>query len=168
MSPLVALLLFGFMFVIALSLTLWAALTLGDSRRGHDDEQANVDYVPFGTTRPVWREDANDSRVAGFERRGADSKGLTARRRGDEQSERRTGLPPLPIGPAEANDGRDRLRVITTPASGADNGAASVVAADERRDDERRNDEFRGARARVTQRPNHDDAFERFLDNERD
>lgn len=151
------------MFVIALSLTLWAALTLGDSRGAQDDEHANVDYVPFGTTRPVWREDANETRVAGFERRAADSKGLSARRRGDEQPERRTGLPPLPVGLPEAHDERAKPRVTAPSAAVADNGGASGPATDERR-----NDEFRGARARVTQRPNHDDAFERFLDNERD
>ena len=166
MSPLVALLLFGFMFVIALSLTLWAALTVGDSRRGQEDEPAGVAYVPFGASRPVWREDANEPRVAGFERRAADSKGHSARRRSDVQPERRTGLPP-PSGPAEGSELRVTPRVVSTPASGTESNATSVTAATDATVD-RRNDEFRGARARVTQRPNNDDAFERFLDNERD
>src|SRR3546814_3919894 len=54
--PLVALLLFGFMFVIALSLTIWAALTLGDESRRLEDDSPAVAYVPRSEERRVGKE----------------------------------------------------------------------------------------------------------------
>lgn len=161
MSPLVALLLFGFMFVIALSLTLWAALTLGDARRRGVDDDPEVDYVPFGSARPVWREEAGAApRVSGIERRAGGHDARGPGRRGEAPPERRTGLPPpADTGPAVAERQRPRV-VVTQPrtAPEVDTEPSTV----------RRNDDYRGARATVTQRPNHDDAFERFLENERD
>ena len=59
MSPLVILTLFGFMFVIVLCLTLWAALTLGGSRRrpAAAIEEEAYPTAPLGKL-PVWRSDA--------------------------------------------------------------------------------------------------------------
>lgn len=68
MDPLVALVLFGFFFVVALCLTAWAALTLGDRTRRPDEVQrgarqagrpGSVAYVPLETAQAakaqVWR-----------------------------------------------------------------------------------------------------------------
>jgi len=137
------------MFVIALSLTLWAALTLGDGRRIEDEEPTSVAYVPFGGERPVWRREENEPGVVGFERRAS------------EQPVRRTGLPPLPerapvVAPRPEREER------------TDAGKKADARSNESLHGGAKNDDFRGARATVTQRPNHDDAFERFLDNDRD
>ena len=43
--PLVALVLFGFLFIIALCLTVWAALTMGDQTRRYDPETASKGAV---------------------------------------------------------------------------------------------------------------------------
>ena len=113
MPPLVALVLFGFLFVIALCLTLWAALTMGDKTRRHQPSVARggrssgVSYVPMAPTKPlVWR----------------------------------GGTQPRPTTPAVDADTR-------SPGS---------------------NDDYRGARAVVTPRPVTEDAFERFIENEKD
>ncbi len=123
MSPLVALLLIGFLFVIALCLTVWAALSWFSSPpRARDD--ARPTYVPL--TRglpegPVWRAGSSSAPAAAVD-------DARAGRRLEKQEARET--------------------------------ASAVVS-------QRRNDDFRGANATVTQRPNLDDAFDRFLDQER-
>lgn len=123
MSPLVALVLIGFLFVIALCLTVWAALSwVSGPQRPREDTRAT--YVPLsrGEPRgPVWR----------------------------------AGTPSAPA--VAASDPTVRRAASQAPESEA--GTVTVR--------ERRNDEFRGANATVTQRPNLDDAFDRFLDQER-
>jgi hypothetical protein len=116
--PLVALVLFGFLFLIALCLTVWAALTMGDQTRRYDPETARrgagggrVSYVPMAPTKPlVWR----------------------------------GGTQPRPSA--------------TTAAHGADDRPRPTVS----------NDDYRGAKAVVTPRPVTEDAFERFIENEKD
>ena len=113
MPPLVALVLFGFLFIIALCLTVWAALTMSDQTRRHQPGVARgaksagrVTYVPMAAAKPlVWR-------------------GST--------------MPRPSVGEA-------------------DNGRSTVS-----------NDDYRGARAVVTPRPVTEDAFERFIENEKD
>ncbi|HZJ09725.1 MAG TPA: hypothetical protein VFD39_08525 [Trueperaceae bacterium] len=185
MSPLVALLLFGFMFVIALSLTIWAALTLGDQTRRAEAESQSVAYVPLGSSRPVWRSEENEVRKAGgIERRSQPSGERADGRRSTDPAERRTGLPPVPQPvPAASPVNKDENHSAGGPADGragdgaggpagdgaggpADGGASGIAGASA--GGGRSNDEFRGARATVTQRPNNDDAFERFLENDRD
>lgn len=144
MSPLVALMLFGFMFVIALSLTLWAALTLGDGRHRVEHDDSEVAYVPLSAPRPVWRREDNDSKEPqGIERRKGSTRDDVAGRRRTDVTARRTGLPTV--------EAAEPPTKVDTP-SRSNKG----------------NDEYRGARATVIQRPNNDDAFERFLENERD
>jgi len=164
-SPLVALLLFGFMFVIALSLTIWAALTLGDQTRRAEAESQSVAYVPLGSSRPVWRSEENEVRKAGgIERRSQPSGERADGRRSTDPAERRTGLPPVPQPvPAASPVNKDENHSAGGPADGGASGIAGASAGGGRS-----NDEFRGARATVTQRPNNDDAFERFLENDRD
>ena len=173
MSPLVALLLFGFMFVIALSLTVWAALTLRDGPRAADEAADEVSYVPLGGERRVWRrEEAARAPLAGFERRSGAS-GTAAKRarsadgrRASDRPALSTGLPAVtpqaavPLAPAVSTGEElrpQRAAQVTV------RGAAGASA-----DGQKSNDEYRGARATVTQRPNNDDAFERFLENNRD
>lgn len=118
MPPLVALVLFGFLFVIALCLTVWAALTLGDKTRRLEPGQARgakgggrVSYVPMAPTKPlVWR----------------------------------GGTQPRPAA------------------------KASVIATDDAAKPAVSNDDYRGAKAVVTSRPVTEDAFERFIENEKD
>lgn len=123
MSPLVALVLIGFLFVIALCLTVWAALSwVSGPPRSREDNRAT--YVPLsrGVPRgPVWR----------------------------------AGTPSAPAVAASDPAVRTAARQSPEPEAG------TVTVR------ERRNDEFRGANATVTQRPNLDDAFDRFLDQER-
>lgn len=115
MPPLVALVLFGFLFVVALCLTIWAALTMGDQTRRTEPRTAlggksegRVSYVPMAPTKPlVWR----------------------------------GGTQPRP----------------TAHAGESDTGRPTVS-----------NDDYRGARAVVTPRPVTEDAFERFMENEKD
>ena len=159
MSPLVALLLFGFMFVIALSLTIWAALTLGDGRRVAEEDDSEGTYVPLNGRQQVWRrEDAARAPLSGIERRGHQGAGPTEGRRVSDRPPLVTGLPAgspqaaVPVAPASAwgDEPSDQPAVQVTVRS------------------HKSNDEYRGARATVTQRPNNDDAFERFLENNRD
>lgn len=116
--PLVALVLFGFVFVIALCLTVWAALTMGDQTRRSEPagargaaDRPSVAYVPMAATKPpVWR--------------------------GAAQSHPKVAAPLNPVADATSKP---------SPS----------------------NDDFRGARAVVTPRPVTEDAFERFIENER-
>lgn len=118
MPPLVALVLFGFLFVVALCLTIWATLTLGDQTRSYEPDAAlrgggdrRVTYAPMTPTKPlVWR--------------------------GSQQ--------PRPSAPAAALGKDDPLKPSPS------------------------NDDYRGARAVVTQRPVTEDAFERFIESEKD
>lgn len=118
MPPLVALVLFGFLFIIALCLTVWAALTLGDQTRRHEPDAVrrgsgagSVSYVPMAPTQAlVWR--------------------------GGTQ----------PRTPAQA----------------------SIEGVDDSKQHSISNDDYRGARAVVTPRPATEDAFERFIENEKD
>ena len=159
MSPLVALLLFGFMFVIALSLTIWAALTLGDGRRLAEDEDNEVSYVPLSGSHQVWRrDDAAKETLAGIERRGQQSVRRADGRRDSDRAPRSTGLPA--VSPQAA--------VPVTPSPRWGDAPADPPAAQVTVRSHKSNDEYRGARATVTQRPNNDDAFERFLENNRD
>ena len=146
MSPLVALVLIGFLFVIALCLTVWAALSLAASpRRGREADE--VEYVPLARTgsAPVWR-------AEGPGRSAASGMGTTT-------------VAPAARGPAPAAGGS------AAPAFGRTTVTARVksAAVDPQPATERRasNDDHRGAKAKVTQRPNLDDAFERFLEHER-
>lgn len=117
-QPLVALVLFGFVFVIALCLTVWATLTMGDQTRRAKSADSHgatsrpsVAYVPMAPTKPqVWR--------------------------GGSQATAHVGSPSQPVV----------------------DGPTKPVAS---------NDDFRGARAVVTPRPVTEDAFERFIENER-
>ena len=124
MPPLVALVLVGFVFIIALCLTVWAALTMRDqtrrvdpgvARRGARDAQ--VSYVPM----------ASPGKVA--------SSGPTVWRGGSHASAK-----------------------VAPPLKPASESAVKPAPT---------NDEFRGARAVVTPRPVTEDAFERFIENER-
>ena len=116
--PLVALVLFGFVFVIALCLTVWAALTMGDQTRRAEPAasrraggSASVAYVPMAPSKPpVWR--------------------------GGTQ--------------ATAN--------VTASSQPVTEASTKQVPS---------NDDYRGARAVVTPRPVTEDAFERFIENER-
>lgn len=192
MSPLIALMLFGFMFVIALSLTLWAALTLGGGSHRAEDERHEVAYVPLGAPRPVWRSEENEaSRAGGIERRSLPSSDLADGRRSTDQTERRTGLPAAvhsapnahvasgsvasgrvtggSVASGRVAGGRFAVDSVATDTVSSDTVASGTVDSGQiSADGNRSNDDFRGARARVTQRPNHDDAFERFLENDRD
>ena len=117
-QPLVALVLFGFVFVIALCLTVWATLTIGDQTRRVESADSrrttsrpSVAYVPMAPTKPqVWR--------------------------GGSQTTAHASSTSQPIV----------------------DGPAKPVAS---------NDDYRGARAVVTPRPVTEDAFERFIENER-
>lgn len=163
MSPLVALLVFGFMFVIALSLTIWAALTLGDARGPADQEDDAVSYVPLGTHRPVWRrEEAERTPLSGLERRSQPSLERADGRRGSDKSATTTGLSRgLPtVSPQAAVP---VVPVVDPPPEPRSEPSVQVTARSHKS-----NDDYRGARATVTQRPNNDDAFERFLENDRD
>ncbi len=136
MSPLAALVFIGFLFVIALCLTLWAALSLAAApRRGEGREE--VTYVPLsrGAEAPVWRAE-----------RGVKTAGAPS------------GAAGTVGGAAPPTQGR------ATVTARAKSGAAPQPATPDRRPS---NDELRGAKAKVTQRPNLDDAFERFLEHER-
>lgn len=123
MSPLVALVLIGFLFVIALCLTVWAALSwVSNPPRSREDTRTK--YVPL--TR---------------------------------------GVPPGPVWRAGTSSAPS---VATSePSVHRSAGSTSEPEEDKVTVRERRNDEFRGANATVTQRPNLDDAFDRFLDQER-
>lgn len=125
MPPLVALVLFGFVFIIALCLTVWAALTMRDqtrrlepgaSRRAGRDAQ--VSYVPMASP-------------------GAAASSVPKVWRGGSQATSKV------AAPLKASSTESVVKPAPT------------------------NDEFRGARAVVTPRPVTEDAFERFIENER-
>lgn len=127
--------LIGFLFVIALCLTVWAALSLAASPRRREEQEP--DYVPLSRSAeaPVWR--------AG---RGPSTGMSTAPAAGT------TGAAAAPAY------GRTTVTARVKP------GAASPQPT---KDGRAAQDDRRGAKAKVTQRPNLDDAFERFLDHER-
>src|SRR5690606_26343783 len=145
-SPLAALVLIGFLVVTALCLTVWAALSLAASPpRGRGADEGGD--VPLARTGP-----APAPRAAGPGRSAARGSGPTT-------------VAAAARGPAPAAAGS------AAPASGRTTVTARVksAAVDPQPATERRasNDDHRGAKAKVTQRPNLDDAFERFLDHER-
>ncbi|HEX7038753.1 MAG TPA: hypothetical protein VF202_01410 [Trueperaceae bacterium] len=145
MSPLAALVFIGFLFVIALCLAVWAALSLAAAPRRRD-ERERVAYVPLSrpAEAPVWRAE-----------RGASS----ARQPAAQASGRTPATAAGTVGgSATPSVGR---ATVTARVKGP---AAPQADAPERRAG---NDERRGAKAQVTQRPNLDDAFERFLEHER-
>jgi len=127
--------LIGFLFVIALCLTVWAAMSLAAAPRRHDERERDA-YVPLSRPEaPVWRAE-----------RGAAASRTVA---------------PAPVaGGAVPAYGRT---TVTARVKGT--AASPQPATPERRGS---NDDVRGAKAKVTQRPNLDDAFERFLENERE
>lgn len=154
MSPLVALLLIGFLFVIALCLTIWAALSwVAAPRRSESEEKPS--YVPLTRGAPhagVWRAGTATSMA-----------GAPAGAAGPTRADERGRSTPR----AEDEDTSSQRRAVRAH---VDEGAAVApqrLEADGVRVQQRRNDDFRGANASVTQRPNLDDAFDRFLDHER-
>ena len=142
MSPLAALLLIGFLFVIALCLTVWAAMSLAAAPRRHAEREREA-YVPLSRPEaPVWRAERGTARA---------ERGTAASRT---------------VAPAPVAGGTVPAYGRTTVTARVKGTAASPQpATPERRGS---NDDVRGAKAKVTQRPNLDDAFERFLENERD
>ncbi len=110
------------MFVIALCLTVWAALSWvsGPRRTPADARSTFVPLARSAPAGPVWRAGSSAPATA-------------------------------------AAQARSRVHATDTDQ------AEAVQAV---RLPERRNDEFRGANATVTQRPNLDDAFDRFLEQE--
>jgi len=153
-SPLVALLLIGFLFVIALCLTIWAALSwVAAPRRPEAEEKTS--YVPLTRGAPhtgVWRA-GTATAMAGTPTGAAAPARSEDRGRGGSRTEEQ--------GAASA---RQAVRAHVDDDAVV---APQRLEADSVRVRQRRNDDYRGANASVTQRPNLDDAFDRFLDHER-
>lgn len=143
-SPLAGLVLLGFLFVIALCLAIWAALSLA----GAPDlaERDQVSYVPLSRT-----EEAVSVRDSKVWRAGS---GASSGARPRAQPATSAASPVVPV-------------VGRTTVTARVKGAPPTEAEPDQPGRSASNDDHRGARARVTQRPNLDDAFERFLDNER-
>ena len=141
MSPLAALVFIGFLFVIALCLTVWAALSLAAAPR-REEEREEVTYAPLSRAAeaPVWR------------------------------AERPTPARRAPAPAAEAVGGTVVPTAYgrTTVTARVRESANSPQATAPERQGRARDDDVRGAKAKVTQRPNLDDAFERFLEHEKE
>lgn len=192
MTPLVGLTVFGYMFLIATCLTVWAALTLRDGSRSrraaHDDEAPARELTGLPTQRRVERLEARPARAAAV-----------------ESVPLRSGLPEVtPRDPAEgtgnvrpvADLGREPRRepgrtitarklVVSETSTPTGTGLPPVELERSHRPDshqprllepsepkepaaERRvsNDDVRGAKAVVKQR-SLDDAFDRFIEVDR-
>lgn len=143
MTPLVGLTIFAYLFLIALCLTLWAALTVRDGRGSVSEPTAPRRESGASQRlgeRPLWRADeraGTEARSRGREPGGRDR----GRREGAVESvPLRVGLPPEPPQPAQVADaGRPRAVPAVT------------------------NDDVRGAKVTVKQRKL-EDAFDRFLE----
>ncbi len=139
-SPLAGLVLLGFLFVIALCLAIWAALSLAGAPDRAERDQ--VSYVPLSRTEEAVS--VRDSKVW----RAGSGAGPRA------QPATSAASPVVPV-------------VGRTTVTARVKGVRPTEAEPDQPGRSASNDDHRGARARVTQRPNLDDAFERFLDNER-
>src|SRR5690606_17144081 len=139
-SPLAGLVLLGFLFVIALCLAIWAALSLAGAPDRAERDQ--VSYVPLSR-----REEAVSVRDSKVWRAGS---GAAPR----AQPATSAASPVVPV-------------VGRTTVTARVKGAPPTEAKPDQPGRGASNDDHRGARARVTQRPNLDDAFARVLDNER-
>jgi len=148
-TPLVLLLLLAFLMVIAASLMIWAALTVGDAR---------ARAMRAGTN------EATAPRSALTEPRPATYAGRAAAGRAPASAAIRTNEAPTPSsrGGSTERERRDeraaapRADELVTPAR-PDAPEAPLRPS---------NDDVRGARAVVTPRTRSDDAFERFLEGE--
>lgn len=186
-TPLIGLTVFGYLFLIATCLTLWAALTLRDGRRAERGDVAGERLASQPRThlgeRPVWRADERGSR-----------------RRGDRLAEGRVESVPLRLGlpevePPDPSEGTGRVRVVPSgerdvrrepgrtitakrlvvdetrqsPGAAQQRGAREVKTPATRPDPDGKsvsNDDVRGAKVVVKQRTL-EDAFDRFLEVDR-
>lgn len=154
MTPLVLLLLLAFLMVIAASLMIWAALTVGDARARAMRAGTNEAAAP--------RSALTEPRSATSA--GRSSAGRSAAGRAPASAAVRTNEAPIPSS-SGGNAERERR-----------DERAAAPRADERVTPARpdapevplrpSNDDVRGARAVVTPRTRSDDAFERFLEGE--
>lgn len=147
MTPLVLLLLLAFLMVIAASLMIWAALTVGDARARAMRAGTNEAAAP---------------RSALSEPRSATSAGRSAAGRAPASGAGRTNEAPIPSSRGGDTE-RERERAVARRADELVTPARPDAPEVPLRPS---NDDVRGARAVVTPRTRSDDAFERFLEGE--
>lgn len=120
MPPLVTLVLVGFLFLVALCLAIWAALTLGDRTRRYVPNPSRaktgperVAYVPMNQAQqPVWR--SGSLQTSGPLQASGAQHGGRAQPPGASQL-RNAAVPEEPARPAASNDDFRGARAVVTP-----------------------------------------------------